>query len=255
MRKMYLMLALLTLLYSSCAERRNLVYFSNLAKQTGSERLQEQSIKIQQNDLLRINVSSLNQESNILFASNTQSNNSTPSYYLEPSGYRVGYNGEVVFPVIGSVKVGGLTIAEAQDLVVSKLDKYVKQAIVEVQILNFKITVIGEVNKPSSFVVAGDHINLLEALGMAGDMTVYGKRENVLIIREQNGQRIMKRLNLNQQDALTSPFFTLRQNDIIYVEPDKSKAIEYSPNTRLMPIVIASISAVAVLITALLNSK
>ncbi len=88
---------------------------------------------------------------------------------------------------------------------------------------------------------------------MAGDMTVYGKRDNVLIIREQNGQRIMKRLNLNQQDVLNSPFFILKQNDIVYVEPDKSKAIEYSPNTRIMPVVIASISAVAVLITAVLR--
>lgn len=254
MKKIYLILVMYTLICSSCAERRNLVYFSNLAKQASNEKLEDQSIKIQQNDLLRINVSSLNPESNILFASNTPTNNNNnPNYYQEPSGYRVGKSGEVNFPVIGNVKVDGLTIAEAQDLVSSKLEKYVKKAIVEVQLINFKITVIGEVNRPSSFTIAGDRINLLEALGMAGDMTVYGKRENILIIREQNGQRIMKRLNLNQQDVLTSPFFTLRQNDIIYVEPDKSKAIEYSPNTRLMPIVIASISAVAVLITAVLN--
>ncbi|RZJ74845.1 MAG: sugar transporter [Flavobacterium sp.] len=253
MKKIYLILVVYTLIYSSCAERRNLVYFSNLAKQVSNEKLEDQSIKIQQNDLLRINVTSLNPESNILFASNILNNNNNPNYYQEPSGYRVSKSGEVNFPVIGVVKIDGLTIAQVQDLVSSKLDKYVKKAIVEVQLINFKITVIGEVNRPSSFTVAGDRINLLEALGMAGDMTVYGKRENILIIREQNGQRIMKRLNLNHQDVLTSPFFTLRQNDIIYVEPDKSKAIEYSPNTRLMPIVIASISAVAVLITAVLN--
>jgi polysaccharide export outer membrane protein len=245
---------LYTLIYSSCAERRNLVYFSNLAKQASSDKLVDQSIKIQPSDLLRINVSSLNTESNILFASNTVANNN-PNYFQEPSGYRVNKNGDINYPVIGNVKVDGLTIAEAQDLVSSKLDKYLKKPIVEVQLLNFKITVIGEVNRPSSFTVTGDHINLLEALGMAGDMTVYGKRENILIIREQDGQRIMKRLNLNEENVLSSPFFTLRQNDIIYVEPDKSKAIEYSPNTRIMPIVIASISAVAVLITAVLSNK
>jgi polysaccharide export outer membrane protein len=88
---------------------------------------------------------------------------------------------------------------------------------------------------------------------MAGDMTVYGKRENILVIRQQDGQRVMKRLNLNNQDVMDSPFFYLKQNDVVYVEPDKSKAIEYSPNTRIMPVVIASISAVAVLITAVLR--
>ncbi|WP_214225539.1 polysaccharide biosynthesis/export family protein [Pedobacter sp. B4-66] len=250
MKKVYLIFALYTLLFSSCAERRNLVYFSDLAKVNGSEKVEDQSIKIEQNDLLRINVNSLNQESNLLFAS---VQNPTTRNNEEPTGYRVSKNGEVNIPVIGNIKVEGLTIAEAQDILASKLDKYVKKPVVEVQIQNFKITVIGEVNRPSNFTVPGDHINLLEALGMAGDMTAYGKRENVLIIRQQNGQRIMKRLNLNEQDVLNSPFFTLKQNDVVYVEPDKSKAIEYSPNTRIMPIVIASISAVAVLISVFLR--
>ena len=128
-----------------------------------------------------------------------------------------------------------------------------KQPIVEVQLVNFKITVIGEVNRPSSFTIPGDKINLLEALGMAGDMTVYGKRENVLIIREQNGRRVMKRLDMNNENILNDPFFNLMQNDVVYVEPDRSKAIEYSPNTRILPVVIASISAVAVLISAVLR--
>lgn len=128
-----------------------------------------------------------------------------------------------------------------------------KDPIVDVKLLNFKVTVIGEVNNPSSFTIPGDHINLLEALGMARDMTVYGKRENVLIIREVDGKRVMKRLDLNRQDILNDEFFNLKQNDIVYVEPDKSKAIEYSSNTRVMPVIIASISAVAVLISAILR--
>lgn len=251
MKKIYLLLLIYTFTLCSCAERRNLVYFSNLAKLSGDGKLEDQSIKIQQNDLLRINVNSLNQESNLLFAVNSQ--NGTIKGNEEPAGYRVSKEGNINFPVIGNVKVEGLTLAQAQEALAKELDKYVKKPIVEVQLLNFKVTVIGEVNKPSSFTIPGDHINLLEALGMAGDMTVYGKRDNVLIIREQNGQRIMKRLNLNQQDVLNSPFFILKQNDIVYVEPDKSKAIEYSPNTRIMPVVIASISAVAVLITAVLR--
>ncbi len=240
------------LTFCSCAQKRDLAYFSNLAQQRAEETIQDQPIKIQQNDLLRININSLNPESNTLFTVNRQ--NATSGNYDGPAGYRVAKDGMITLPVIGNIKMEGLTITQAQDALTEKLTKYVKEPIVEVQLLNFKITVIGEVNKPSSFTIPGDHINLLEALGMAGDMTVYGKRENVLIIREQNGKRTMRRLDLNQQNVLNDPFFNLMQNDIVYVEPDKSKAIEYSPSTRIMPIVIASISAVAVLISAILRN-
>jgi polysaccharide export outer membrane protein len=251
MKKVILFLAIYTCIITGCAPRRDLVYFSNLAKQSSEEKLLSQEVKIQQNDLLSISVNSLNQESNVLFAVNTKNPSSDNNYKIE--GYRVSKEGSINLPVVGNVRLEGLTIEQAQATISRELDKYVKKPVVDIQLVNFKVTVIGEVNRPSSFTVQGDNINLLEALGMAGDMTVYGKRENVLVIRQQNGQRIMKRLNLNNQDVMNSPFFYLKQNDVVYVEPDKSKAIEYSPNTRVMPIVIASISAVAVLITAVLN--
>lgn len=252
MKTKHLLIIIYIFTFCSCAQKRDLAYFSNLAQQSAEETIQDQPIKIQQNDLLRVNINSLNPESNTLFTGNRQ--NTTSGSYEGPTGYRVAKDGMITLPVIGNIQVEGLTIAQAQDALTEKLTRYVKEPIVEVQLLNFKITVIGEVNKPSSFTIPGDHINLLEALGMAGDMTVYGKRENVLIIREQNGKRIMKRLDLNRQDVLNDRFFNLMQNDIVYVEPDKSKAIEYSPSTRIMPIVIASISAVAVLISAILRN-
>jgi polysaccharide export outer membrane protein len=93
----------------------------------------------------------------------------------------------------------------------------------------------------------------LEALGMAGDMTVYGRRENVLVIRYEDGVKTINRLNLNDKATLSSPYFNLKQNDIVYVEPDKSKAFEFSQNTRTIPLVIASISAAAVLVAVLLK--
>ncbi|MCS4163828.1 MULTISPECIES: polysaccharide biosynthesis/export family protein [Sphingobacterium] len=252
MKTKHLLIIIYILTFSSCAQKRELAYFSNLAPQTAEKTIQDESIKIQQNDLLRININSLNPESNTLFTVNRQ--NAAGATYEGPAGYRVAKDGTITLPVIGNIKVEGLTITQTQDALIEKLAKYVKEPMVEVQLLNFKITVIGEVNKPSSFIIPGDHINLLEALGMAGDMTVYGKRENVLVIREQNGKRIMKRLNLNKEDVLNDRFFNLMQNDIVYVEPDKSKAIEYSPSTRIMPIVIASISAVAVLISSILRN-
>lgn len=252
MKRKHLLLIICFLTLSSCAQKRNLVYFSTLADQEVELKLQEKAVVIQQNDLLRININSLSPESNSLFAVTRQSAGLAP---VEPTGYRVDQNGKVTLPVIGSFKVEGMTIPQSQEALIKELTKYVKEPIVDVQLINFKVTVIGEVNRPSSFTIPGDHINLLEALGLAGDMTVYGKRENVLIIREEDGRRIMKRIDLNDQNILNDPFFNLRQNDIVYVEPDKSKAIEYSPNTRIMPIVIASISAVAVLISAILRNR
>ncbi len=243
----------LIILSSSCSSRRNLVYFSDLSDKTGNSQLItiDTEPKIQTNDLLSITVNTLSSESNMLFAIN--SNNINKSGYFEREGYRVNKDGNINLPVAGLINLKGLNIEQAQQMMVKTLTKYVKNPIVNMEFLNFRITVIGEVNHPATFTVPNQQINLLEALGMAGDLTVYGKRDNVLVIREQEGKRSIVRVNLNSREILNSPYFYLKQNDVIYVEPDKAKAAEFSPNNRLMPLVVASISAVAVLSTALLS--
>lgn len=244
----------LILLSSSCAQRRNLVYLSDLPANYTDNQIPgvDRHPKIQTNDLLSITVNTLSNESNLLFAVN--SNNINKSGYFEKEGYRVDKDGNIRVPVAGNINVKGLTIEEAQKVLVKNLSEYVKNPIVNMEFLNFRVTVIGEVNHPSTLNIPNDQINLLEALGMAGDLTAYGKRENVLVIREVDGKRSVVRMNLNKKDILDSPYFYLKQNDIIYVEPDKAKALEYSPNNRLMPLVVASISAVAVLLTAFLSN-
>jgi len=248
----YCMLSLI-LLSSACSPRRNLVYFSNLSnEQTESQLITtDREPKIQTNDLLSITVNTLSNESNLLFSVN--SNNINKNGNFEKEGYRVDNEGNINLPVAGNIPLEGLTIEQAQQRLVNNLNKYVRNPIVNIQFLNFRITVIGEVNQPSTLNVPNNQINLLEALGMAGDLTAYGKRENVLVIREFGGKRTMVRMNLNNKDILDSPYFYLKQNDVVYVEPDKAKSLEYSPNNRLMPLVVASISAVAVLSTALLS--
>ncbi|NQX55834.1 polysaccharide biosynthesis/export family protein [Pedobacter panaciterrae] len=245
----YLMLIML----SSCSRQRNLVYFSDLkgASESSSQVLDAGEPTILQNDVLGITVNSTSPESNILFAS--VPSNPTVGGIYEREGYRVNKQGFVKFPVLGQVKLQGLTVGQAQALMESELNKYVKNAIVNIKFMNFRVTVIGEVNHPSTFTVTSEKINLLEALGLAGDMTPYGKRENVLLIRELDGQRRMERVNLNSKDVLNSPYFYLKQNDVIYVEPDKAKSVEVSSNNRLMPLIVAAISAVAVLATTFLN--
>ena len=244
MKSNYIYFFLCVLLLCSCEPQRNLVYFSDESSSSKNLRIEqgEAVIKIQANDLLRISVSSLSIESNALFNS--------PS---TQSSYRVDNNGNVNFPVAGNIKLEGLDLEQAQIKIVKDLVKYVKDPIVNVAFLNFKITVIGEVNRPSSFTITDEKVNLLEALGMAGDMTAYGKRENVLIIRESKGQRTMARVNLNNKEVLNSPYFYLKQNDIVYVEPDPSKALSVSRSNRVIPIVTASISVLSLIVQAFLR--
>jgi polysaccharide export outer membrane protein len=247
---LYLNCVLLLLILSACAPRRDLVYFSNMASATKENDTPDQEVSIHPNDVVNITMTSQNVESNVLFASNK---NTVSNTSLTRDGYRVNKNGMIHLPLVGDIEINGLSIEQAEKKIGFELNKYVKNPVVDVQIVNFKITVIGEVNKPSTFIITDEKVNLLEALGMAGDMTVYGKRENVLIIRDENNHKTMKRVNLNKQETLDSPYFYLKQNDIVYVEPDKSKAVEYSQNTRLVPLVIASISAIAVLAAVLLK--
>ena len=140
--------------------------------------------------------------------------------------YLVNNEGEIDFPVIGKLKIGGLTKTAAEKLVREQLRPYLKETpIVTVRMSNYKISVIGEVNHPGTFTINNEKVNLFEALAMAGDMTVYGIRSNVKLIREDNnGQRNIISLNLNEQNILHSPYYYLQQNDILYVTPNKTKA-------------------------------
>lgn len=249
----YIQLLLIIMILSSCSRQRNLVYFSDLrgANENTSQVLNAGEPTILKNDVLGITVNTTSPESNILFAS--VPSNPTMNGVYEREGYRINEGGNIKFPVLGQVKLEGLTLSQAQVLLENDLGKYVNDAIVNIKFLNFRVTVIGEVNHPSTFSVTNEKINLLEALGLAGDMTGYGKRENVLVIREIDGVRKMARVNLNSKEVLKSPYFYLKQNDVIYVEPDKAKSVEVSNNNRLMPLIVATISAVAVLATTFLN--
>src|SRR5690606_15059670 len=148
-------------------------------------------------------------------------------------------------------KLAGLTKPEAIEEMSFRLREHVKKPIVNIRFLNFKVTVIGEVNRPSTFTVATEKITILEALGLAGDMTAYGKRENVLVIRDKDGVRSANRLNLNDKSILNSPYYYLTQNDVVYVEPDKMKTIQtyVNPNYNQF-ITIASSDLVALIINS-----
>ena len=181
----------------------------------------------------------------MLLSSNN--NNNSASLYKINEGYQVDKNGEINFPVMGKVKLADLTMEQATEKMTTQIKQYVKNPIVNIRFMNFKVTVIGEVNRPASFTIPSERINILEALGLAGDMTTFGRRENVLILREKNGVRTTARINLNNKEVLNSPFFYLQQNDIVYVEPDnREKLSQTNLVNRYIPVFVATITALAI---------
>lgn len=243
---------------SSCA-RRNLAYFSDLEGEAiyTEEIANSVETRIQPDDQLSIRISSLNPESDALFNTgelNTPQaginfNPAVNSVGAIGQGYLVNKEGFIDFPVLGKLQVAGLTTAEAKALINAQLTEYLKDPTVNIRFLNFKVTVVGEVNRPTTFTVPSERINVLEALGMAGDMTAFGKRENVLVLREKAGVRSLTRLNLNSKDVLQSPYFYLQQNDVVYVEPDRKKEVQASTNTRLLSVFVAAVSIVTLILT------
>lgn len=252
---------ILVSIFSSCTSSRKLTYFDNLNNASDYKVAIRNVVEptIQPNDILGISVSSLSAESNALFNNGVMQNVASPGLSAMPAaissgggtpsaeGYQVDKNGNINFPVLGSIKLAGLTRAEAADKLAAEIRKSVKNPIVNVRYLNFRITVIGEVSRPATFTVPTDRINVLEALGLAGDMTPFGKRDNVLIIREKEGVRSATRINFNDKELLNSPYFYLQQNDVVYVEPIKAKALQGSASTFYLPIISLVVSVVSVL--------
>lgn len=246
---------------ASCAPTRNLSYFSDLEEHAiHTENIQNtKEPKIQPDDLLSITVNSLSPEANNLFnrgvttraGAVTDFSTGNRATNIHDEGYLVDSEGFIEYPVLGKVKLGGLTKKEAKEKLVCELLEYLKDPTVNIRYLNYRISVIGEVNHPSTFTIPSEKISILGALGMAGDMTAYGKRESVLIIREEEGVRTMTRVNLNNKGLLNSPYFYLQQNDVIYVEPDRMKQVQASTNTRTISLIASATSLAIVIVSRL----
>ncbi|WP_242928858.1 polysaccharide biosynthesis/export family protein [Pontibacter vulgaris] len=249
------LLTLFSLMFLFSCGKKNLAYFSDLGeKREYSENITNFSEpKIQPDDLLSISVSSLSSDANVLFNKGVitpvnSTNSSVNNQRYGEEGYLVDKNGFIEFPVLGKVKIGGLTKQEAKDKIVSELQNYLKRPTATIRFINFRVTVVGEVNKPATFTIPSEKINILEALGMAGDMTQFGKRDNVMIIREEGGVRKMARLNLNTTEAMNSPYFYLHQNDVIYVEPNKARVSQSTVDTRFISLGLAAISTLTLIV-------
>jgi polysaccharide export outer membrane protein len=256
MKSRNLILLLLPVVFS-CSGSRDLTYFSDFSDNevvhTENIPLVVEEPVIQPSDILSIKVNSLNPEANAPFNRNpsTTTEGNSSSGGVE-AGYLVDSSGNIDFPVLGSIKVGGLTKSEVKEKLTALLSKYLGDPLITVRYLNYRITVIGEVNNPSTFVIPSERVSIIEAIGMAGDLTAYGKRDNVLLIKEAEGVRRAVRLNLNQKEVLNSPYFYLGPNDVLYVEPVASKK-EQASSARNNISLILSIISVGSLILLNLN--
>lgn len=238
---------------TSCGSREKLVYFSDLSD-TATYKGAVMDVpepKIQSDDILGISVNTLSPETNALFNTGVleaPDSRSPSSGNVGRQGYLVDKDGFINFPVIGRIKLGGLTKEQARQKMVEEVSAYAKDPIINVRFQNFRITVVGEVRQPSTFTIPNEKINVIEALGMAGDMTNYGRRENVLVIREQEGERTMARLNLNNKEVFNSPYFYLKQNDVVYVEPLRIRDPGGERTMRIVTIVTSVASATALIV-------
>jgi polysaccharide export outer membrane protein len=234
-----------TLHLFSCTSPRKVVYAYDLKDTTaGSLRNAQQVFEnpIQKNDQLSISVGGSNLSDLLVLNSANGMSASSGSNVPISTGYLVEADGKIQLPYLGRVQAEGLTRVQLQDTLTERFKEYTKNPVVNVRFLNYGFSVLGEVGHPGRFQMSSERTTILEALGMAGDLSDLGKRENILVIREENGKRDFARINLLSKDLFLSPYYYLKTNDVVYVEPVKSKFIARNGVPTYIGIVAGALS-------------
>ena len=249
----YFLLCLITLLVS-CSAPKEVLYLQDIATIKEENIDKNYEVIIHKDDLLAILVNSKDPELAFNMPVVTFQIGAQTTTQQRLLGYLVDQNGDIDFPILGKIHVEGLTRMQVTELIKQKLmnEDLIKDPIVTVQFLNFKVSVMGEVARPGTFDISGDRITLLEALSMAGDLTIYGRRDRVAVIREKDGKRRILYHDLRSSDIFQSPCYYLQQNDIVYVEPNKAKTGQSRINSNNSVGVWLSAVSVLASITSLL---
>lgn len=244
----------------SCVSPKSIVYFQGDSTKYHSQQIKDNYIpKIQPSDILSIIVGSLNPEANEVFNTPNQFTTASTNYSntggprVQPLGYLVDLNGNIEIPLVGKMKIAGLNTADAADSIRSKLQNYLKEPSVIVRNLNFKVSVLGEVKYPGVFVIPDEKITLPEVLSLAGDLTIYGNRANVMVVREENGKREYARVNLTSREIFDSPYYYLHKNDMVYIEPVKARMLDTDSRIRTVPLIVAIVGGISTLGILILN--
>ncbi len=239
----FILFLIITSIIFSCAVPKNIIYLQDAEKYNGDLAIGDFEPKLQPDDKLSIIVSAENAELTQPFNmpelqvnyNDSKSIGNIKTYLIDNAGY-------IDYPIIGKVKMAGLTKSEANNRIVENISPYFKtKPTVNLEILNFKVSVLGEVRSPGTIQTSSDRMTLLEAIAKAGDLTILGKREDILLIRDFNGHKTFHRIDLTNTKFINSHFYYLKQNDVLIVEPNK-KAVRISENTINAGIVFSGLS-------------
>ena len=242
------------LMFTSCVSKKDIIYFQNDEIDQVKVSNSYKTI-IKPDDLLNITITALDIEAvrpfNLAAVTYATSSNSAIGVAQQQS-YLVDTNGEIDFPVLGKLKIGGLTRDETINLLKDKLSPdYIKEPNVNIRIANYKISVMGDVQRPGSYNIPNERITILDALALAGDLNISGQRNNILIIREEGNKKVQYQVDLRSNNVLTSPVYYLQQNDVVYVEPNYAKIQSASANSNTS--LVISISSVLIAILTILT--
>jgi polysaccharide export outer membrane protein len=255
MKKILYLLATALFLSSCGVKYETIPYFTDMPVGNQAEDINNQTIlKIQKNDILAITVSSLDEKSDAysnLGNMGTVQPRVSGSNLPTPNGFIVDQQGNVQLPYLGSVKIEGLSTYDARKLIEKKLEegKFLIKPVLNLRLVNFKISILGDVQRPGVYPVQSERITVIEALGMAGDLTITAKRNDVLLIRENLGKRQQVRLDLQSKDLFNSPYYYLENNDVIIVTPSSAKYASVDSSYRNVSLIISALSVIALLIT------
>lgn len=243
--KPFYLLIFTLVIASSCTHRKKLVYFQGAMPDSTNNT--NYSPVLRSDDLISIGVASLDMDAVKPFnlpvtnLSNTTMGGYTQGTPTQP-GYLIDADGNIDFPVIGKIKLGGLTRSAAIDLLKEQLKPYLNNSSIQLRILNYKVTVLGEVRNPGTFTIPNERITLPEALGIAGDLNITGVRKNVLVVRDVDGKKTETRVNLTSKELFSSPVYYLQQNDVVYVEPNRAKINSAVLNPANVSLILSAVS-------------
>jgi polysaccharide export outer membrane protein len=243
------------LFFTSCSANKEVIYFQdiqNIKKSSVENSAPYKEPLIQPDDNLSINIFTLSPLTGAIInqaaAAPILGGNANTAVAGQVTGFVVDKNGDVELALAGKIKVGGLTTYEAREIIRERVVKFYNEPNVQVRFANFKVSVLGEVNAPSTYNMPNEKVTIMDALSLAGDLTIYGRRNNVLVVRDINGKKHYEHLDLNSSEIFNSDFFYLRQNDLVYVEPNKARS--NANNAAQMQLIGIITSVVSVLILA-----
>ena len=246
MRLIYIFLFVAAIM-ASCVPHKEVIYFNDLANsQSGKINTPNApDMTLQPRDVVEIDITSISKDANAYF----QKSGSDVDRKYAGNTYQISGDGTIDLPLVGEIEIGGKTVEDAEAAVKAELLTYLQKPSVNIRLVSFQITVLGEVNAPGIYDIPDASVSLLEAIGYAGDITIFGKRNNVMLIRNTAEGKEYFRIDLNNSESLNTQYFHLQNNDVIYVEPSKGMTSRDDNFYRILPLVLSTLTFVVVLIS------